>query len=249
MAYTDKNIVITPNIGSSSEDPQIVFSGANSAVGPQNITLTAYPLANGTLSVDGSAGQLFSITNQLTGTLFSVNDVSGIPMITANDAGSITLVPFYGSVGINTAPSGTYKLEVSGSISGSRVYSNGQFVFADRITLNDISNQFNGLTAVFNLRNDQSNVTNSTIQQSVDLEVILNGRRLAPYIKQNTTPWITPYDSFKGFRVVTSNTASQVIIYNAPAIGDQADITIINSSSTVRTRKYPYSATTIALGD
>jgi hypothetical protein len=37
MANSDKNILITPNIGSSN-DPSIVFSGANTAVGPQNIT-------------------------------------------------------------------------------------------------------------------------------------------------------------------------------------------------------------------
>mgnify|MGYP003337545598 CR=1 FL=1 len=31
MALSDKNIVITPNIGSSSDDPKIVFSGADAS--------------------------------------------------------------------------------------------------------------------------------------------------------------------------------------------------------------------------
>lgn len=115
MANTDKNIVITPNIGSTS-DPKIVFSGADASTAAQNITLTTYPLSSGTLSFDGSAGQLFSITNSLSGTLFSVNDVSGIPSIEVLDTGAIKLAQYGGNVGIGLAPSGTYKLEVNGGV-------------------------------------------------------------------------------------------------------------------------------------
>ena len=32
-------------------------------------------------SVDGSAGRLFNVTDSLTGTIFSVNDVAGLPII------------------------------------------------------------------------------------------------------------------------------------------------------------------------
>jgi len=104
MANSDKNIVITPNIGSAN-DPQVVFSGANASLGPQNITLRVYPTNNGTLSFEGSAGQLFSITNSLTGTIFSVNDVSGVPSIEVTDAGLIRLAQYGGYVafGNNTA--------------------------------------------------------------------------------------------------------------------------------------------------
>jgi hypothetical protein len=98
MAHSDKNIVITPNIGSTTADPQIVFSGANASLGPQNITLRAYPTSNGTLSFEGSAGQLFSITNSMTGSIFSVNDVSGVPSIEVLDSGLIKLAEFGGFV-------------------------------------------------------------------------------------------------------------------------------------------------------
>ena len=106
MALTDKNIVITPNIGSAS-DPQIVFSGADASTGPQNITVKAYPQNNGTLSFEGSAGQLFSITNSLTGTIFSVNDISGIPSIEVLDTGAIRLAPFGGNVTLGSTTAGT----------------------------------------------------------------------------------------------------------------------------------------------
>jgi hypothetical protein len=117
MANTDKNIVITPNIGSSTGNPTVAYSGANATVGPQTITLNVYPDSNGTLSWEGSAGQLFSVTNSLTGTLFSVNDVSGIPSIAVQDTGQVTLAPYVGNVVIgNTTDAGTSKLQVTGSL-------------------------------------------------------------------------------------------------------------------------------------
>ena len=46
--------------------------------------------ATSALDIQGSAGQLFSVTNNLTsGSIFSVNDVSGIPSIDVNADGTI----------------------------------------------------------------------------------------------------------------------------------------------------------------
>ena len=104
MSLNDKNILITPNVGANG-DPTIVFSAANTTSNAANITLRAYPTSNGTLSFEGSAGQLFSITNNLTGTLFSVNDISGIPSIEVLDTGRINLAQYNGNVviGANTS--------------------------------------------------------------------------------------------------------------------------------------------------
>jgi len=115
--------------------------------------------------------------------------------------------------------------------------------------LNNISNLFDFTTCVFPLKLNQTNTTSSDFTDSKDLEVVINGLRLTPYVNQVTYPWLTPYDSHRGFRAVATSTGANVIIYNAPAIGDSASVTIINNSSSVQTRKYPYSATTIALGD
>ena len=106
MAHTDKNILITPNVGSNN-DPTIVFSAANTTSNAANITLRAYPTSNGTLSFEGSAGQLFSITNNLTGSLFSVNDISGIPSIEVLDTGRVNLAQYNGSVVIGANTSAT----------------------------------------------------------------------------------------------------------------------------------------------
>jgi hypothetical protein len=117
MANIDKNILITPNRGANN-DPKIDFVGANANVGPQTITMSVYPDSNGTLSWEGSAGQLFSITNDLTGTIFSVNDVSGIPSLEINANGQVTIAEFSGNVGIGLNNPGQ-KLDVTGSIRAS----------------------------------------------------------------------------------------------------------------------------------
>jgi hypothetical protein len=115
MALSDKNIVITPNVGQAA-DPRIVFSGANASLGPQNITLQVYPTSNGTLSFEGSAGQLFSITNDLTGTIFSVNDVSGIPSIEVLATGLVKIAQYSGNVVLGSGTdNGTDKLQVTGN--------------------------------------------------------------------------------------------------------------------------------------
>ena len=111
MANSDKNIVITPNIGSSSQ-PQISFTG----LAATTITLKVLDDSYGTLSWEGSAGQLFSINNNLTsGSIFSVNDVSGIPSIDVNANGTVSMVAYGGNVGIGTTIS-TQKLHIQGNV-------------------------------------------------------------------------------------------------------------------------------------
>lgn len=107
MALTDKDIIITTNMGQTS-DPKIEFKGADATLGAQTISLNVYPTDSGTLSFEGSAGQLFSITNSLTGTIFSVNDISGIPSIEVLDTGVVKLAPYGGSVSISTISSGIW---------------------------------------------------------------------------------------------------------------------------------------------
>ena len=118
MADSDKNIIITPNRGATSQ-PTIAFTGQ----GNDPITLRVLDgttgaglTAGGALSFEGSAGQLFSVVNRLgTGSIFSVNDISGMPSIDVDANGTIELAPFTGYVAIGlTAP--TEKLHVVGNI-------------------------------------------------------------------------------------------------------------------------------------
>jgi hypothetical protein len=69
-------------------------------------------------------------------------------------------------------------------------------------------------------------------------------------VTEKTFPWINTFINNKGFAVVTTGTTQNLlVIYNAPNIGSQVSVTQLNTSASKQIRSYPYSATTIALGD
>jgi hypothetical protein len=110
MANSDKNILITPNTSAATGTlPTIRFTGAD------NTPITMRVLDNGTLSFEATAGQLFSISDGLTGSIFAVNDISGIPSIEVLDTGTVRLAQYTGNVGIGIA-SPTSKLHVTGTV-------------------------------------------------------------------------------------------------------------------------------------
>lgn len=111
MAASDKNIVISPQRGSTTLVPTIVFTGD----GNDPITLSVLD-GLGNITFSGSSGQLFSITNNLTsGSIFSVNDVSGIPSIDVNADGTVSIAAFGGNVAIGKTTASS-KLDVAGTV-------------------------------------------------------------------------------------------------------------------------------------
>ena len=160
--------------------------------------------------------------------------ISDSTVSTSTTTGALTVT---GGVGIGG------DINFSGNLYQNGVLFTGSSGGVDPIVVNDISTQFDSVNTVFALNQNQTSI--NTIVDSKDLEVVINGARLTPYVKQQTYPWLVDYDSFRGFRVSGSN----LIIYNAPAIGDSAAVIVRSISAAVQTRKYPYSATTIAFGD
>jgi len=99
---SDTGLYTTRNVGINSTSPavtlDVVGNVSISSTVSIGTTIDIVPYNDlGALSFEGSAGQLFSITNNLTsGSIFSVNDVSGIPSIDVDADGTVQLAP-YGS--------------------------------------------------------------------------------------------------------------------------------------------------------
>lgn len=74
-------------------------------------------LGSDMLSLSGNTGQLFSITDSQTGTIFTVNDISGVPSIEVFDTGKIQLAENFGNVLVGTATDdGTNKVQIKGTV-------------------------------------------------------------------------------------------------------------------------------------
>ena len=124
MANSDKNIRITTSKNKTTF-PNIVFTG--SSAGSSVITLEV--LDDNTLSFTSNEGQVFSLDSNLsTGTIWSVNDVSGYPLLRADvgaaSGATIRIAEGLGNVGIGeTNPS--FKLSLKGALGiGSTTTSN-----------------------------------------------------------------------------------------------------------------------------
>ena len=68
--------------------------------------------------ISGDSGQLFSVSDSFTGTIFSANDVSGIPSIEVLDTGLVKFAQYNGAVtiGTGTVSSSTAELSVYGML-------------------------------------------------------------------------------------------------------------------------------------
>ena len=145
---------------------------AGSSTG-QHITQKAYELNSGTLSWEGSAGQLFSITNNLTsGSIFSVNDVSGIPSIDVNADGTVTIATYGGNVGVGTT-NPTSKLHVVGDVLVSGVVTatsfSGSGAFLTNITP---SSNLTGISTLGFFSDEQNITSNITLPSNTQLYTV-----------------------------------------------------------------------------
>jgi hypothetical protein len=94
-----------------------------------NVPLQVYGSGSLVFDVQGSQGQLFSITDSLSGSLFSVNDISGLPILEvfSDDklvAGSFGTNAFVVS-GTTTTVSGSFAVSGSATVNGGTVWHSG----------------------------------------------------------------------------------------------------------------------------
>jgi len=119
------------NVTGLSTFSDVVSIGATVGIGTRIDIVPYDTLSNGTLSFEGSQGQLFAITNNLSsGSIFSVNPISGIPIIDVHADRTIQLNPFGGNTGIGTT-NPTAKLDVNGTLNVT-----GVSTFASNVDIN-----------------------------------------------------------------------------------------------------------------
>lgn len=121
MAYTDRQILITPNIGQSINEPIIRWTGGNSGTSGTIYTRILDMGGTGLLSFEGAAsGQQASYSDSLRGNIFQVNDISGIPSIQVVDTGAVNIATYQGYVqlgnNLQSTSTGTGSLRVLGGV-------------------------------------------------------------------------------------------------------------------------------------
>jgi hypothetical protein len=79
----NQNVIITGsvNISQNITASRAYFSASNGTANGPTLTVYGSGSAQPVLTVQGSQGELFSITDSLSGSLFSVNDISGLPIL------------------------------------------------------------------------------------------------------------------------------------------------------------------------
>jgi hypothetical protein len=145
----DNQTAGSSTISPLSSAPRLQYDNAG------GLNITSYTTGTSALdrfTVDGSTGRLFSVSDALTGIIFSVNDISGLPLIEVNSGidDTITLGAYptnalvvkNDKVGIGTATPNE-KLTVVGNISATgsiTVGADNTIVFDTRSTIQSPSN-------------------------------------------------------------------------------------------------------------
>ena len=250
MANSDKNILITPNVNAANGTfPTIRFTGQG------NTPVTLSVLDDNSLSFTGSAGQLFSITNSLTGTIFSVNDVSGIPSIDVADTGLVRIIPFSGNLAIGTTSSSA-RVTVKSASATSNVQewlnTSNETVAAintagyvsgtafDIYPLDDISIYFDGIERRFIPRYRGTQITPlNPFRLLVSVNGIIQSVDTPDYVWQSMLPRYGFFVDSDGY----------IAFHESVAQGSTFDARLMpGSGTTTVTRNYPFKAADILLG-
>ena len=188
-------------------------------------------------SVDGANGRLFSVTDSLSGSLFSVNDIAGLPIIEAFDDNTVVMGAFNrndfiitgNSVGIGALPNtGTQKLFVSGNfaVSGSSVFSirpnvnsTGVVLSGEAATPQNLATTGSTLDTKINSLSGTLTSTYATITNLATTGSTLNTRinSLSGYINSTSSNIVftTGNQTIGGVKTFTSNIFAPNLVYSS----------------------------------
>jgi hypothetical protein len=242
MANTDKNIRITGNRGTATGIyPKIVFTGASA--GTSVITLEVYD--DNTLSFTSNEGQVFSLDSNLTtGTIWSVNDVSGTPFLRASAGGTIGIAELGNSVVVGIGQTNPlYKLDVKGQVGFASTNDGSYSILIDNVS--SVGNNSLQLRAANDLRfynsgntfytGFQAGAATANTTYTWPLTSPASGTSVLQSDASGAMSWVAMSASGGGAGTVASGTANQVAYYAAAgaSVSGAANLTYNNTSVTV----------------
>ena len=241
MANSDKNIRITGNRGAGTgTNPKIVFTGA--AAGSSVITLEV--LDTNELRFSSNEGTVFALNSNLSsGTIWSVNDISAVPLFRASAGGTIGIGEFGTTlVGIGqTNP--LYKLDVKGQVGFASTSDNLYSILIDNVSTagsNSLQIRSANDLRFYNTGNTfytgfQAGAATANTTYTWPLTSPASGTSVLQSDTSGTLSWVAVSASGGGAGTVASGTANQVAIYAATgaSVSGAANLTYNTTSVTV----------------
>jgi hypothetical protein len=164
---------------------QSVFSGDTDVV-----TIYGSGDTSPVFSVQGSAGELFAVTDSLTGSLFSVNDISGLPILEVFDDDTILM-------GSYAAPSLNTTAKVTANSGQTTVYSIPASAytgaFFDYTVVNAIGARSGNVMAIWsgtsNIEFSETSTTDIGNSSDLTFDVAISGTDVLFRASANTDSW------------------------------------------------------------
>jgi len=238
-----QDILITPGSG----EPQILFrgSGAIDTAVELNV-LSSYQSGTGSgtaILFEGTEGQLFGITDNLSsGTIFSVADITGLPIIEADASGDVKLGEYGRYVGIGTGVP-AYGLDVfsSGILRKGVILSN----YVPATTTNALYNEggtlkFNGSAVGGGTSAEATYASGQAISNQGNITALLTASGTATSLI--STSGIATYAS--GQAIENEGLATYA---SGQAISNQSNITALSTASGIATSLLSVSGTATSL--
>ena len=238
MANSDKNIRITTSRNKTTF-PNIVFTG--SSAGTSVLTLEVRD--DNSIAFTGLDGDVFSLDYDLSsGTIWSVNDKSGVPFLRTSFNGLIGIAEFGGTVGIGqTNP--LYKLDVKGQVGFASTNDSSYSVLIDNVSAagsNSLQLRAANDLRFFNSGNTfytgfQAGAATANTTYTWPLTSPASGTSVLQSDTSGTLSWVAMAASGGGAGTVASGTANQVAIYAATgaSVSGAANFTYTTTSVSV----------------
>jgi hypothetical protein len=239
MANSDKNIRITTSRNKATL-PSIVFTG--SSAGTSVLTLEVRD--DNSIAFTGLDGDVFALDYDLSsGTIWSVNDKTGVPFLRTSFNGLIGIAEFGGTVGIGqTNP--LYKLDVKGNVGFASTNDNSYSILIDNVSAagsNSLQLRAANDLRFYNTGNTfytgfQAGAATANTTYTWPLTSPASGTSVLQSDTSGTLSWVAAAaGGGGGAGTVASGTANQVAVYAATgaSVSGAANFTYNTTSVTI----------------